>query len=65
MQYVDTLARDLGIKTNRKSNVFSEMFVPYRPSDYNGLLGEFYAAEKKRNLQKATSDSASSSVKTV
>ena len=24
------------------------MFVPYRPSDYNGLLDEFYEAERKR-----------------
>lgn len=49
-QYVDTLARDLGIKTNRKSNIFSEMFVPYRPSDYNGLLNEFYEAERKKKM---------------
>jgi len=27
------------------------MFVPYRPSDYNGLLHEFYEAEKKRGAQ--------------
>ncbi|KAL8757681.1 MAG: hypothetical protein Q9184_004142 [Pyrenodesmia sp. 2 TL-2023] len=50
-QYIDTLARDLGIKTNRKSNILSEMFSPYKPSDYNGLLDEFHAAEKKRAAQ--------------
>lgn len=53
LQYIDTLARDLGIKTNRKSNIFLEMFAPYRPSDYNGLLDEFYEAEKKREARNA------------
>ena len=24
------------------------MFVPYRPSDYRGLLDEFYEGERKR-----------------
>ncbi|KAL8873418.1 MAG: hypothetical protein Q9174_001113 [Haloplaca sp. 1 TL-2023] len=47
LSYIDTLARDLGIRTKRKSNPFSEMFIPYRPSDYNGLLAEFYEAEKR------------------
>ena len=42
------MAEDLGIKTKRKSNFLSEMFVPYRPSDYKGLLDEFYKVEKQR-----------------
>ncbi|KAI4130692.1 MAG: hypothetical protein LQ338_001593 [Usnochroma carphineum] len=53
LSYIDTLARDLGIKTSRKSNIFLEMFAPYRPSDYNGLLDEFYEAEKKREARNA------------
>lgn len=44
-QYIDTLARDLGIKTNRKSNPISEMFATYRPRDYRGLIDEFLKAE--------------------
>ena len=51
-QYIDTLARDLGVKVNRKSNPFSEMFLPYRPSDYRGLVGEFLQAEAARNRAK-------------
>lgn len=40
-QYIDALARDLGIKTNRKGNFISEMFSSYRPSDYRGLIDEY------------------------
>ena len=45
-QYVDTLARDLGIKTNRKSNPISEMFATYRPRDYRGLIDEYLGAKR-------------------
>ncbi|KAL8965208.1 MAG: hypothetical protein Q9183_003973 [Haloplaca sp. 2 TL-2023] len=48
LSYIDTLARDLGVRTKRKNNPFSEMFIPYRPSDYNGLLAEFHEAEKRQ-----------------
>ncbi|KAI0468798.1 FAD/NAD(P)-binding domain-containing protein [Xylaria cf. heliscus] len=47
LSYIDTLARDLGIKSSRKSNPFSEMFVRYKPSDYRGLIDEFLAAQNK------------------
>lgn len=47
-QYVDTLARDLGLNTSRKSNPFSEMFAPYRPRDWRGMIPEFLEAEKQR-----------------
>ncbi|KAL8723274.1 MAG: hypothetical protein Q9225_000396 [Loekoesia sp. 1 TL-2023] len=57
LSYVDTLARDLGIRTNRKSNIFSEMFVPYRPSDYYGLLEEFYEAERRKEILRAALES--------
>ncbi|KAL9060510.1 MAG: hypothetical protein Q9206_001014 [Seirophora lacunosa] len=49
LSYIDTLARDLGVRTKRKGNFFMEMFSPYRPSDYNGLIDEFLAAERKRD----------------
>lgn len=48
MQYVDTLAKDLGLNTNRKSNPFSEMFASYRPSDWKGFIPEFLEAENRR-----------------
>lgn len=43
-QYIDALARDLGIRTNRKGNFISEMFSSYRPSDYRGLIDEYLKA---------------------
>ncbi|EEP76518.1 predicted protein [Uncinocarpus reesii 1704] len=49
LSYIDTLMRDLRLKTHRKSNIFAEMFVPYRPSDYRGLIDEFLSARKARN----------------
>ncbi len=53
-QYIDTLAQDLGIKTNRKSNPISEMFSTYRPRDYRGLIDEYLrvrrAATARSNL---------------
>ncbi|KAL9579066.1 MAG: hypothetical protein Q9203_006857, partial [Teloschistes exilis] len=37
-------AGDLGIRTRRKKNAVLEMFQPYRPSDYRGLIEEYLAA---------------------
>ncbi|OKL57961.1 hypothetical protein UA08_06761 [Talaromyces atroroseus] len=49
LAYVDTLARDLGINTNRKCNPIAEMFSTYVPSDYNGLIDEYlYVLEKNK-----------------
>ncbi len=59
MQYIDTLARDLGIKTNRKSNPVSEMFTPYRPRDYRGLIDEFLEVEERRARLKPRTDISS------
>ncbi|KAM7220167.1 hypothetical protein V8F06_004495 [Rhypophila decipiens] len=39
--YIDILMRDLGLNPRRKTNLFSEMCVRYRPSDYRGLLDEY------------------------
>lgn len=47
-QYIDTLCRELGINTKRKSNMVSEMFAPYKPSDYNGLIDEFLRAQARK-----------------
>ncbi|KAL8727153.1 MAG: hypothetical protein Q9166_006249 [cf. Caloplaca sp. 2 TL-2023] len=48
LAYIDTLAKDLGIKTNRKRNPISEMFSSYRPSDYNGLIDEYLRVSKRK-----------------
>ncbi|KAI9785108.1 MAG: hypothetical protein M1816_000519 [Peltula sp. TS41687] len=54
LAYIDTLARDLGIKTNRKSNPISEMFSSYRPSDYKGLIDEYLGTAKTTATRKTT-----------
>ncbi|KAL9613791.1 MAG: hypothetical protein Q9167_001682 [Letrouitia subvulpina] len=48
LAYIDCLAKDLGIKTARKSNPISEMFTSYRPSDYDGLIDEYLQASKRK-----------------
>ncbi|KAI4263608.1 MAG: hypothetical protein L6R42_001252 [Xanthoria sp. 1 TBL-2021] len=48
LAYIDTLAKDLGIKTNRKSNPIAEMIASYRPRDYNGLFDEYLAASRRK-----------------
>ena len=47
-KYLDTLMKDLGLNPNRKSNVLAEMFAPYRPSDYCGLLDEYLSSKGKK-----------------
>ncbi|KAF1841193.1 cofactor FMO1 enzyme is FAD [Cucurbitaria berberidis CBS 394.84] len=39
--YIDTLMKDLGLNPFRKSNVFEEWFVRYKPSDYSTILDEY------------------------
>lgn len=52
LPYIDLLLRDLGLKTHRKSNAFAELFYPYLPEDYAGLVEEWkaghVAAEKEK-----------------
>ncbi|KAL8852237.1 MAG: hypothetical protein Q9221_002839 [Calogaya cf. arnoldii] len=48
LAYIDTLAKDRGNKTNRKSNQITEMFASYRPRDYNGLTDEYLAASRRK-----------------
>ncbi|KAL8639971.1 MAG: hypothetical protein Q9228_003057 [Teloschistes exilis] len=51
LAYCDDLARDLGIRTQRKKNAVLEMFQPYRPSDYRGLIEEYLAANPAAGYQ--------------
>jgi cation diffusion facilitator CzcD-associated flavoprotein CzcO len=39
--YVDLLLRDLGLKVHRKNGMIAEMFEPYGPEDYRGLIEEW------------------------
>ncbi|KAK6859159.1 cofactor FMO1 FAD enzyme [Apiospora arundinis] len=47
LSYIDTLAKDLGVRPARKSDPFSEMFIRYKPRDYRGLVSEFLAAQER------------------
>jgi hypothetical protein len=43
-QYNDILLADLGLSAYRKlPNMIAEVFAPYRPADYKGLVGEYLA----------------------
>ncbi len=41
--------RDLGLKVNRKSNPITEMFTPYKPVEYKGLVDEYLATRAKKD----------------
>ena len=41
--YIDMLLQDLGLVSQRKSSKWSELFDPYGPEDYRGLVGEWKA----------------------
>ena len=43
IQYVDTLFRDLGLNSRRKSNLVAEFLEPYKPEDFNGFIDEYLA----------------------
>jgi len=39
--YHDLLLNDLGMRSQRKNGLLANMFEPYGPSDYDGLLEEW------------------------
>ncbi|KAL7275277.1 hypothetical protein RUND412_001785 [Rhizina undulata] len=39
--FVDKLLQDLGVEHARKSNMVKELFSPYTPSDYRGIVNEW------------------------
>ncbi|KAI9673614.1 MAG: hypothetical protein M1817_002251 [Caeruleum heppii] len=39
--YLDMLLKDLGLQSHRKKGAMAEMFEPYGPSDYRGLVDEW------------------------
>ena len=41
--YIDMLLRDMGLKYRRKGGFWSELFHPYGPQDYVGLVDEWQA----------------------
>ncbi|KAF9884962.1 hypothetical protein FE257_000872 [Aspergillus nanangensis] len=45
--YIDTLMRDLGLRTKRKANPVADLLMPYRPTDYADLIPEYLQARKQ------------------
>lgn len=41
LPYLDMLLKQLGLKNHRKGGATAEMFSPYGPEDYKGLIDEF------------------------
>jgi hypothetical protein len=41
LPYVDLLLNDLGVKNHRKQTQIAELFEPYKPKDYQGLVREW------------------------
>ena len=44
MQVADELLEESGVKSRRKDGAYSELFEPYVPRDYRGLVEEFKVA---------------------
>ncbi|RBR21454.1 hypothetical protein FVER53590_01737 [Fusarium verticillioides] len=47
--YIDTLMKDLGLNPFRKSSVFEEWFVRYKPSDYKTILDEYLSLRRHQH----------------
>ena len=47
LPYIDLLLRDLGLKVNRKPSLFAEIWHPYGPQDWVGLVSEWRASHVK------------------
>ncbi|KAJ5765402.1 dimethylaniline monooxygenase [Penicillium odoratum] len=63
LPYVDTLCKDLGINSRRKSNPVAEIFSPYRPEDFNGFIDEYFANQMNSSVsQPAVSTRLSSTL---
>ncbi len=50
--YFDVLMQDLGLPYWRKKNWFKELFSPYGPEDYKGLIQEWKQAQKTKGLSR-------------
>ncbi|GKU06433.1 monooxygenase family protein [Fusarium langsethiae] len=56
--YIDTLMKDLGLDPFRKSNVFEEWFVRYKPSDYKTILEEYRSVRRhEREMERSGEES--------
>lgn len=51
LPYFDMLLTDLGLKCHRKQGAVAEIFSPYGPADYKGLVGEWMAKKTGTKLR--------------
>lgn len=47
MPYFDLMLTELGLKSHRKGGFFAEIFSPYGPEDYRGIVDEWKAEQLK------------------
>jgi len=45
---VDCLLGDIGVSSRRKRGLWKEIFEPYGPKDYKGLVEEWKKAKEER-----------------
>ncbi|PSN74512.1 dimethylaniline monooxygenase (N-oxide forming) [Corynespora cassiicola Philippines] len=48
LPYVDLLLKDVGVKNRRKDSWWKEIFTPYYPKDYRGILDEYMQNREQR-----------------
>jgi hypothetical protein len=46
LPYLDMLLQDLGLKNHRKGGILADIFSPYGPEDYKGLVEEWKATKR-------------------
>ncbi|KAI1912372.1 hypothetical protein LOZ39_002576 [Ophidiomyces ophidiicola] len=49
--YLDWILHDLKLKSHRKRGILAEIFQPYGPEDYRGLIEEWKTLHKKETAQ--------------
>jgi cation diffusion facilitator CzcD-associated flavoprotein CzcO len=49
LPYIDLLLLDLGLQQHRKNGVFANVFSPYGPEDYKGLVNEWGLSTRKQD----------------
>jgi hypothetical protein len=47
-KYIDSIFKDLGLQSRRKSNFIAEIFSPYRPDNFNGFVDEYLQNRDRR-----------------
>lgn len=56
LPYFDVLMQDLGLPYWRKKNWFKELFSPYGPADYKGVIQEWKLAQASKASRKIVSN---------